>query len=347
MKKIFLFIICFAIVLAITACDNGEKILVGVSMPTADSSDRWGREGELIKAGLKKAGYDVDLQYGDNTFATQMLQIENMINAGVKALVITAVDSNTLKTILQTAAKAEIFVILHDRMIYDTPYITAFSTYNDMYIGAWQASYIIAALELDSTNSKFNMEIFSGPEDDECAYMTYSGAVAILGAYIDDGKLNVVSGQRNFEDTNIKGWDRTVAYERMKSLLETYYKTEDIDVVLAGSDSIAAGIIDALDEAGKSYPIIITGQNAETYGVKNIIDGKQTMSVFKDYKTIADRTVTLVDQILRGVEVETNRIADNGSKEIPTYESPLSIVDIVSYKEVLIDSGYYKASDFE
>lgn len=347
MKRLLPLILCFAMLFAVTAC-GGEKTLVGISMPTDDSSQRWLNEGELIKKGLEKSGYKVDLQYADNTYPTQMKQIEDMIKSGVKAIVITPADSNTLKTILETAAKAEIFVILHDRVIYETPYITAMSTFNSLHIGAWQAAYLIAALELETSgDSVFNMEIFSGPEEDISASQIYSGGMALLGSFVANGKLKIVSGQVDYPDTAISNWDRQSAYERMKNLLATYYTDKELHAVFAGNDELAAGIIDALDEAGKSYPIIITGEGAEPYAVKNILDGKQTVSIFKDPRLISNRTVTLVDQILSGKEVETNTTADNGSKRIPTYENELSIVDIVSYKEILIDSGYYKESDFK
>ena len=350
MKRLLAFILCFILavtyVFTLTAC-NGDKILVGISMPTDDPGQRWADEGDLIKKGLEKAGYKVDLKYSDNTFATQMMQIDSMISAGVKAIVLTPVDSNSLKTVLETAAKAEIFVILHDRIVKDVPYITAYSTYNNVHVGTFQAAYMIAALKLEESDSVFNMEIFSGPVNDENAYQIYMGSTALLAQYISGGKLNIVSGDTAHADTAIAGWSRQGAYERMKQLLETHYKDKDIHAVLVADDTLAAGVIDALDEAGKSYPIVITGHSADASSTKNIIAGKQTMSIFKSPVILADRTVLLVDQILSGSEVETTIVTNNGAKEIPTYESPLSIVDIVSYKELLIDSGLYSESDFQ
>jgi ABC-type xylose transport system, periplasmic component len=349
MKRLLAFILCFvmtaALILTFTSC-GGEKILVGISMPNSDSQQKWVVEGDLIKKGLEKSGYKVDLQYGDDTFATQMLQIESMIKAGVKALVITPADTNSLKTILEEAAKAEIFVILHDRMVMDVPYVTAFNTYNNVYVGALQAAYIIAALELETTDTVFNMEIFSGSGDDINASQVYSGSQSLLGKYIDSGRLNIVSGQRELE-TSIADWSRQGAYDRMKQLLETHYQDKEIHAVLAANDDIALGVIDALDEAGKTYPIIITGEGAKVDSIKSIIAGKQTMSVFKDPITLCNRTVTMADQILKGDKVDTTTVSNNGAKEIPTYETPLSIADIVSYKEVLIESGLFKESDFQ
>ena len=67
------------------------------------------------------------------------------------------------------------------------------------------------------------------------------------------------------------------------------------------------------------------------------------MSVFKDTRTLAERTVTMVDQILAGKEVEVNNTEDydNGVKVVPSYLCDPVFADRDNYQELLIDSGYY------
>ena len=71
------------------------------------------------------------------------------------------------------------------------------------------------------------------------------------------------------------------------------------------------------------------------------------MSVFKDTRTLAARTVTMVKQILNGETVEINdtRTYDNGKKVVPAYLCSPVFADIYNYKTILIDSGYYRESD--
>ena len=139
----------------------------------------------------------------------------------------------------------------------------------------------------------------------------------------------------------------TGAQDRMDNLLTAYYADENIDVVLSPNDSLAQGITAALDAAGygtadKPFPIL-TGQDCDVNSVKNIIAGKQSMSIFKDTRDLAARVVTMVDQVLAGEEVETNNTYDNGVKQVPSYLCDPKFADITNYQELLIDSGYYTA----
>ena len=87
----------------------------------------------------------------------------------------------------------------------------------------------------------------------------------------------------------------------------------------------------------------MTGQDCDIPNVINIVKGLQSMSVFKDTRTLAERTVTMVDQILAGKEVEVNNTEDydNGVKVVPSYLCDPVFADRDNYQELLIDSGYY------
>ena len=85
---------------------------------------------------------------------------------------------------------------------------------------------------------------------------------------------------------------------------------------------------------------IITGQDCDKPNVKNLVSGLQSMSVFKDTRTLADVTVKMVDAIVKGTEPEIN---DTGI--IPSYLCDPVVVTKDNYEEILIDSGYYTAED--
>ena len=67
------------------------------------------------------------------------------------------------------------------------------------------------------------------------------------------------------------------------------------------------------------------------------------MSIFKDTRILAARTVTIVNSILAGTEVETNAVVSNNVLDVPTYYATPLFADINNYQELLIDSGYYTA----
>ena len=89
------------------AAATGEGGLIGVAMPTKDLQ-RWNQDGTNMKSELEAAGYDVDLQFASNDIATQVSQVENMINNGCQVLVIASIDGDSLGTVLAQAKEKNI-----------------------------------------------------------------------------------------------------------------------------------------------------------------------------------------------------------------------------------------------
>ena len=97
-------------------------------------------------------------------------------------------------------------------------------------------------------------------------------------------------------------------------------------------------------EKRPDFPII-TGQDCDIASVKNILKGLQSMSIFKDTRILAARTVQMVNSILAGEEVEVNNAVNNNVFDTPTFYCTPLFADINNYVELLIDSGYYTAAE--
>lgn len=349
-RKILVLVIAFASLMSILAlggCSKASgKKKIGVSMPT-QSLQRWNQDGAYLKEKLEKAGYEVELQYANNDINQQVSQIENMITSKCEVLIIAAVDGESLVNVLADAKEEGIPVIAYDRLIMKTDAVSYYATFDNYMVGTIQGEFIESALDLKNAAGPFNMEVFAGSPDDNNARFFYQGAYDVLSPYIDAGKLVVVSGQKDFETCAIPAWEAETAQNRMDDLLTAHYATgTQLDVVLSPNDSIAIGIANALDNSdytpGEDWPII-TGQDCDIPNMKNIIAGKQSMSIFKDTRTLADQTVAMVNAIVDKKEVPVNdtETYDNGIKVVPTYLCTPEFGDINNYQKLLIDSGYY------
>ena len=368
LKKIMALIVASAALLSVVACAGtatpttvagttaattaaaGATVKVGVSMPTKDLQ-RWNQDGANMKASLEKAGYTVDLQYASNDVNTQVSQIENMITGKCTILVIAAIDGSSLGTVLATAKTSNIPVIAYDRLIMNSDAVSYYATFDNYMVGTIQGNYIVDTMKLKTATTTFNMEIFAGSADDNNARFFYNGAMDVLKPYIDKGTLKVVSGQVDFEKVATAAWKTETAQARMDNLITANYATgTKLDVVLCSNDSTALGVENALDNAGykvgTNWPII-TGQDCDKANTKNIIAGKQSMSVFKDTRTLSARVVEMVTSIVKGtaVDVNDNKTFDNGKGIIPTFLCTPVFADKFNYKTILIDSGYYKEDD--
>ncbi len=92
---------------------------------------------------------------------------------------------------------------------------------------------------------------------------------------------------------------------------------------------------------------IVTGGECDKENVKLILAGKQSMSVFKDSRFMVDQTVELVDQILKGNPVITDKYTDNWKKDVPTILCVPVFCSVDNYKYLLIDTGYYTMEDLQ
>ena len=320
---------------------NGTK--VGVSMPTKDLQ-RWNQDGANMEAELKAAGYEVDLQYANNEPQTQVSQIENMISNGANVLVIAAIEASSLGEALDMAKAANIPVVAYDRLLMNSDAVSYYATFDNYKVGQVQGQYIIDTLDLDNADGPFNLEITAGDPGDNNAPFFYSGAMDLLQPYIDEGKLVVKSGQTAFEEVGTPQWKTETAQSRADNIISSFYADgTNIDVWLCSNDSTALGVETALANSYNGEYPIVTGQDCDIENTKNMIAGKQSMSVFKDTRTLVTQVVKMVGQILNGEEVDVNdtETYDNGTGVIPSFLCDPVFADANNYKELLIDSGYY------
>ena len=116
-----------------------------------------------------------------------------------------------------------------------------------------------------------------------------------------------------------------------------------LDICLCSNDSTALGVENALATNYKGDYPVITGQDCDIENTKNMLDDKQSMSVFKDTRTLASQVVKMVGQILAGEKVDVNdeETYDNGNGVVPSFLCDPVVCTKDNYKEILIDSGYY------
>jgi putative multiple sugar transport system substrate-binding protein len=349
MKKLLALLMVFTMLFTFVGCSEDEgdgKAKIGVAMPTK-SLQRWNQDGSNMKAMLEDAGYEVILEYADNKVDKQVSQVENMITRGCDVIVIASIDGVALKGVLADAAKEDIKIIAYDRLIRESKNVDYYATFDNYLVGQIQGEYIVEALDLESGAGPFNLEVFGGSPDDNNAYFFNGGAMDTLQPYIDNGQLVINSGQVDMEVIAIQSWKAETAQARMDNLLTAFYADKNVDVVLSPNDSLAQGIVASLKAAGygsadKPFPVL-TGQDCDTTNVKMLIAGEQSMSIFKDTRTLADQVVNMVEAIVedKTVPVNDEETYNNGVKVVPSFLCEPVFADINNYEELLIESGYY------
>lgn len=337
---------------------GSEAKTVGIAMPTKDL-ERWNRDGAYLDDQFKAAGYNTIVTYSDNKNDQQVNDIQNMLSQGVDLLIIAAIDGNGLNTVMNDAGAAGVPVIAYDRLIMNdnSSYYVSFDNYT---VGKLQGEYVRDALDLDNAAGPFNMEFTAGDPADNNAGYFFNGAFDVLKPYIDSGKVVVPSGQTKFDAVATDQWQTDVALDRAQNVLASYYSGgTKLDAWLCSNDSTSLGVTQAItqDYAGGNS-VVITGQDGDVANLRNIKDGKQSMTVYKAVANEAVVTLDLAKAILDGKAADASLISGAGwgfdcafdtesYETTPGHKCPsfLLVPDVVTadnMEEKLVTPGYYK-----
>ena len=347
-------------VFAEDAAAEGGKI--GISMPT-QSLERWNRDGSYLQKQFEDAGYEVELTYSDNETDRQVNDIQNLISDGVNLLVVAAIDGEALNTVMDEAAEAGIPVISYDRLI-KSDAVSYYVSFDNYTVGTLQGQYVVDTLDLENAGDKtYNIEFTAGDPADNNAGYFFNGAFDVLKPYIDAGTLNVVSGQTDFDSVATPAWDTQTALERMQNILAFYYADGiQLDAAVCSNDSTALGVTQAIesDYAG-SNTVLITGQDGDEANLANIVDGKQSMTVYKAVANEAVVTLDLAKAMLAGDTVDESLIEASGwdfdctydtesyetseGNKCPSFLLVPTVVTKDNLQEALVDPGYYTMDD--
>lgn len=334
-----------------TASDD-EKKKIALSMPES-TSGRWPMDAANMKKALEALDYSVEIQFAENDPKIQEAQIADFVAAQADCIIIAAVDAGSLVSVSESAKNAGIPVIAYDRLLMDTDAVHYFVSFDNKGTGTEMGKAIAeeAGLEHLPEGEYRTIEFFMGSEKDKNARLLYNGLMEVLQPYLDDGRLVCKTERTSFDDTSIADWSQEKAKQRCENYLEGYYMDEELDICASASDGLAYGCIAALQSAGytdQNWPVI-SGQDCEALACKNIQEGTQTFSIYKDTRILAERCTSIVQAAVTGTEAEINDTEqyDNNKLIVPSYLCLPAVVNKDNLQDVIIDGGYYTADEIE
>ncbi len=337
--------------------DGGVQ--VGIVLPTKDEP-RWLQDQAQFESILGDAGFTNQVLFSQGSSATEKTNVETLISQGIQVLVICAQDGTAAAAAVEEAKDAGVTVIAYDRLITETQAVDYYVTFDSFAVGAAQGQYLVDNAP-DGTG--IPLYLYAGAATDNNAFIFFEGAWSVLQPKIADGTFVIVNSSEaaalqdkvelsRDEEGKIIGqittdWDFNVAKSKAEAHLTAAGSDMKGDVlVLAPNDGTSRSIADvfASDKDITSY--VITGQDSEKASVQYIIDGKQSMTVFKDTRTLAADSVAMTVSILNGETPATDTTYNNNAKEVPAKQTDIVVVTKDNVKSALIDSEYYDASEF-
>jgi len=315
-----------AFTILLSGCSNAKKIKVGF-LYTSDITERYVKESNFFKERAKQLNAEVIVEHADGKEALQLEKAKGMLDAGIDALVMISVNANTAAAIVREAHDYGVPVLGYNRLIQNCE-LDLFLSGNNETVGSAMVNEVLKV----KPEGKFI--ILGGSKDDRNGVELQQSLERNLESVVKSGNVEIIY------KTFIKDWNPDYAAYELKQVLS--FTGEKPDAVFAGFDGIADAVIKVLEEYNYT-DVAVTGQDATLQGVKNIIAGKQTMTVFHPLKTNAYRAAELAIDLANNKLPEKSELnyVNNGLIDVPTIKIGSIPITKDNIDEVLIDSGFF------
>lgn len=358
-KFVALALVIMMLSVILAACgDQQGTVSVGIVLPTKDEP-RWVQDEQRFKDALSGTKYTTEILFSQGSSAKEKENVETLINKGIDVLIICPHDGDAAAAAVEAAKKEKITVISYDRLITNTDAVDYYVTFDSIAVGAAQAQYLVD----NAAGSGAPLYLYAGAASDNNAFLFFEGAWNVLQPKIADGTFVIANSSEAValqdkaqlsrdELSKIIGqittnWDPNEAKNKAQTHLTAADASLKGDVsILAPNDGTARAIADvfATDSAVSSFTV--TGQDAEKASIQYVIDGNQSMTVFKDVRTLVKDAMGMAVAVLDGKTPETTGSYNNGSIDVSAKQTDVIVVNKDNVKQELIDSEYYDASEF-
>lgn len=294
MKKFFGALATTTIIMTSAAWADGVKI--GLSVDQLFESRVAVNNG--IKAEAADRGFEIVEVVADGDAQQQNAQIQSLITQEVDAILVCAVDQNTIERALMAARKANIPVVAYDRDLPDSRVVQAFVGPDSIWDGRLAGEYTAKALE--------------GVEGE-------IAIVELIGALNDQNGIDRSKGFREGIASleNVKLIEVPTDWDSARALAGTqnaFQANPDIKAVFAATDTHIPGVETVLADLGKIVPVgeeghvVVTGVNGSNDGYQAVVKGVADGFVVMGTEMTGRKAVELVADILDGKDVERTNV---------------------------------------
>ena len=332
-KRLLSLLVCLGLMAGCSAAEPQEalsepqpekKIQIGLSFDSF-VIERWQRDRDAFVARARELGAEVNVQNANGDVEEQIAQIEYLIEKDMDVIVIVAVDSQRLADTVKRAKREGIRVIAYDRLIRDAG-VDLYISFDNERIGEMMGESIVA-----NTPEDGKVFMMCGSPEDNNVSLVEKGFHSV----VDRTDLEIV------ETAYADNWLAEIGFTTIGDYLDG---GGELDAVMCGNDDIASQVIRALSERRLAGEVCVVGQDADLGGCQRIVEGTQTMTVYKSIEKLAMRAAENAVALARDGEIKTGGTYFDGTQEVP-YIGLEPIAVTASNMQVIIDDGYHLEKD--
>ncbi|MFF8916047.1 substrate-binding domain-containing protein [Streptomyces sp. NPDC015032] len=317
------------------AGSGGDGKSIGLLLPENKTTRYETFDRPIIEAKVRQLCGDCKVRYNNaaQDSETQKKQFDALVTQGVKVIILDTVDYKAAKSWVQQAAKKGVKVVAYDRLA-EGP-ISAYVSYDNEKIGQLQGEALVKALGAKAKES--NVVMINGSPTDPNAPFFKKGAHTVLDAQV----------KKVVYEQDIPDWSPDEANKKMGAAIDSLGK-DGFQGVYSANDSMAGGIITALNKQGIKVPV--GGQDSELAGLQRVLRGDQAFSIYKQIKPEAETTAEIAVKLLKGEKIDqlTPTKVDSLSGEFKGIPAKLYDAQVVTKENVagtIIADKVYKAEE--
>jgi D-xylose transport system substrate-binding protein len=299
-----------AFAIALTGCSSSDSSadgFVGVILPDAASSNRWETADRgFLQAAFDAAGVKVDIQNANGDKAAFQTIADQMLSAGAKVLVMVNLDSESAKAVQDKAASQGVPTIDYEC--------------------------------LDAAGkSTARIVYLNGSPTDNNATLFKAGYDSVLRPLIDSKAYTLVDDQAVPDWDNVKGGQ---IFEQQLSKAGG-----KLDAVVSANEGLGLAAVAVLKKNKLNGKVCVSGQDATVDGLRAILTGDLSNTVYKAIKAEAEATAELAIALLKGEEATTaTGIVKDGDRDVPSVLLVPVKITKANVKDVIAD-GFQKKED--
>lgn len=287
--------------------------------------ERWQTDIDAFQKRAVALGAQVLVETAEGDDELQLQQSKKLMDSGVNILVLVAHDTDKAARIVAAAKARHVPVLAYERLVRDAD-VDFFVGTNAEVIGELQAT------SLARLAPKGNYVLIGGSPTDVNAKILREGQLRVLQPMIDRKDIRIVA------DSWTKDWEPTAAYAAMSGAVDA--TKGDIAAVVASNDGTAGGAIQALEEHQLAGKVLVSGQDADLAAIIRILEGTQTMTVYKPVRLQAQVAAEAAVNLASGTPVKNAVPVRNGTKTVPAvYLNPV-VVTKENVKQTVIKDGF-------
>jgi ribose transport system substrate-binding protein len=246
----------------------------------------------------KRLGVNLTVQAAEREVDVdkQMQIIENLIQTGVKVLLVTPSGSKEIAPAIAKANQAGIKVVVVDTRV-DPKAARDAGIHVDSYVGSdnYEGGKMAGKYLLEATGGKANVGVLEGIPGHETGDERLRG---FRDAVKEAKGIKVVASQT-------ANWERDQGFTVFQNMLEAH---PEIDALFSANDMMALGAVEAIAAKGKTGKIKVVGYDAVDDARKAIGEGAIMASVAQFPSEMGRVAVESADKLLKGEPVPAEQL---------------------------------------